>query len=183
MLVALAAFGSTKATATELCLNEDGPLQVVSGFFNEEKFDPEVEPNKKFDARTASFEYPESISHAMVKLGKWSDDSPNMCWVGGFFTAALSWHGLDISWDTSKKGPDDVDGDRGEMKIKLANFSTLNSGRITSFANGKRGNCRSVGVFFLTMDLVMTFSRLTARYSSSILLRCCDKSIRRSRYD
>jgi hypothetical protein len=90
----------------------------VSGFFNEEKFKPPVEPDKKFDARTATFEFPETFSHAIVSLGKGAADSPNMCWAGGFFTAALSWHDLDISWQTSKQGYDDVDygkNKRGEM--------------------------------------------------------------------
>lgn len=97
------------------CLSQAGPFQTVSGFFNSDKFEPAVEPNKKFDARHATFEYPETFSHAMVSLGNGDNASPGMCWAGGYFTASTSWHDLDISWETSKQGYDDTEDDRGEM--------------------------------------------------------------------
>jgi hypothetical protein len=97
------------------CLNEAGPLELVSGFYNSDKFEPDVAPDKKFDARAASFEYPETISHAMVSLRSDNGGAPRMCWAGGYFTSALSWHDLDVSWDQSKNGYDDVGSNRGEM--------------------------------------------------------------------
>ncbi len=96
------------------CLSQSGPLQTVSGFFNSGKFEPDVAANKKFDARNASFEYPETISHAMVSL-RGSSSAVNMCWAGGYFTSSLTWHDLDISWEESKQGYDDDGSDRGEM--------------------------------------------------------------------
>ena len=98
------------------CLSEPGPLQVVDGFHDSGKFKPPVAASKKFDARMTTFEYPETISHAMVALKDRGDTGAgNMCWVGGFFTASKSWHDLDISWLESKQGYDDTDSDRGEM--------------------------------------------------------------------
>ena len=92
------------------CLSQSGPTEVVSGFFNS-KFKPTVAPNKKFDARNASFEIPETISHSIIVL-KGSGDNSGMCWAGGFVTSSVSWHDLDISWDQSKHGND---GDGGLM--------------------------------------------------------------------
>ena len=95
------------------CLDQPGPLQTVTGFYHETKFEPSVAANKKFDARGASFEYPATISHAMVSLGeKGGSGAHELCWAGGFFTASLTWHGLDISWAQSKQGND---GEGGEM--------------------------------------------------------------------
>ncbi|HMN28125.1 MAG TPA: hypothetical protein PKE45_08215, partial [Caldilineaceae bacterium] len=37
------------------CLDQPGPLQTVTGFYHETKFEPSVAANKKFDARGASF--------------------------------------------------------------------------------------------------------------------------------
>ena len=90
------------------CLSQSGPTEVVSGFFNS-KFKPTVAPNKKFDARNASFEIPETISHSIIVL-KGSGDNSGMCWAGGFVTSSVSWHDLDISWDQSKHGNDGDDG-------------------------------------------------------------------------
>src|SRR3989344_429190 len=87
------------------CLDAAGPTQVITGFYGTGKFEPETAPFKKFDARTASFEIPETISHSLVSLDGPGDDH-HMCWAGGFFTASLSWHDLDISWDVSKHGYD-----------------------------------------------------------------------------
>lgn len=109
------------------CLSEPGPLEVVDGFHDSGKFRPSVAAGKKFDARTASFEYPETISHAMVALGKrGGEGADGMCWAGGFFTASTSWHDLDISWLESKQGYDDTGSDRGEMN---------NSTSVESFEN------------------------------------------------
>lgn len=95
------------------CLDQPGPSQTVTGFYNETKFEPPVAAHKKFDARSASFEYPAAISHAMVSLGeKGGVGAHHMCWAGGFVTASPTWHGLNISWDQSKHGDD---GDGGVM--------------------------------------------------------------------
>ena len=90
------------------CLTVPGPLEVISGFYNE-KFKPDVAPGKRFDARGASFEIPGIISHSLVSL-EGSGDNDSMCWAGGYFTASLIWHGLDVSWDQSKHGTDGDDG-------------------------------------------------------------------------
>jgi hypothetical protein len=90
------------------CLSQAGPTEVISGYFNS-KFKPSVAPNKKFDARNASFEIPETISHSLIRL-KGSGDNSGMCWAGGFITSSVSWHDLDISWDQSKHGNDGDDG-------------------------------------------------------------------------
>jgi len=87
------------------CLDAAGPTQVVTGFYGTGKFEPETAPFKKFDARTASFEIPYDISWGKVVL-RGSSDSHDMCWAGGYVTAALDWHDLDISWDQSKHGYD-----------------------------------------------------------------------------
>lgn len=92
------------------CLSQPGPTEVITGFFSD-KFQPTAAPNKKFDARNASFQIPETISHSMISLDG-SGDNSGMCWAGGYITASLSWHGLDVSWDQSKHGPD---GDGGKM--------------------------------------------------------------------
>ena len=95
------------------CLGDPGETEIVSGFFNTSKFEPAIAANKKFNARNASFEYPETFSHSMVVLR--GNAADNMCWAGGYFTSSKSWHDLNVSWDTSKKGPDDVGSNRGEM--------------------------------------------------------------------
>src|SRR5690606_31064891 len=106
---------------TFACLEQAGPTQIVTGLYDQGKFEPEVAANQKFDARTASFVYPETISHAMVSLGeKGGSGADHMCWAGGYFTASLSWHGLDISWEQSKQGYDDTGSDRGEMNNTAA---------------------------------------------------------------
>ena len=92
------------------CLSGPGPLEVISGFYDD-KFKPDVAPDKRFDARGANFEMPGTLSHSLVSL-KGSGDNNSMCWAGGYFTASLSWHGLDVSWDQSKHG---TDGDGGVM--------------------------------------------------------------------
>ncbi len=115
-LVGAAAAQAEEADPAFACLSEPGPLEIVDGFYGDGKLKPSVEANKKFDARTASFEYPETISHSMVSVGeKGGSGADDMCWAGGFFTASLSWHDLDISWDESKRGYDDTESDRGEM--------------------------------------------------------------------
>lgn len=103
------------------CLEQAGPTQTVTGVYDQGKFEPAVIANKKFDARTASFIYPETISHAMVSLGERDGSSADrMCWAGGYFTASLSWHSLNISWEESKQGYDDTGSDRGEMNNTAA---------------------------------------------------------------
>ena len=86
------------------CLTGPGPLEVISGFYND-KFKPDVAPGKRFDARRANFELPGTLSHALVAL-RGSGDNNSMCWAGGYFTTSLSWHGLAVSWDQSKYGTD-----------------------------------------------------------------------------
>ncbi len=113
------------------CLEGAEKLITVSGVYDSQKYAPDVEPNLKFDAREATFIYPEIFSHAMVTLGKGQDPSPNMCWVGGYFTSSLSWHGLDVSWEVSKKGPDDTEEDRGEMN-NTTSATTYHEGMVWS---------------------------------------------------
>lgn len=97
------------------CLGQEGPLEVLRGPHYDE-IEPDTAARKKFDARAASFEYPETISHSMVSLGeKGGSGADDMCWAGGYFTASTSWHDLDISWRESKEGYDDTEADRGEM--------------------------------------------------------------------
>jgi PKD repeat protein len=104
------------------CLEQPGPLEVVSGSFGAEKFEPETAPHKKFDARSARFEIPETISHSMIAL-RGDDTDGGMCWAGGFVTASPRWHDLDISWEESKHGYDNSDSDRGEMENTAATGS------------------------------------------------------------
>lgn len=87
------------------CLSQSGPLQIVTGHHASGKFEPSVAANKKFDARSASFEIPSDISWGKIML-RGSDTSTHMCWAGGYVTASLSWHGLDIPWEQSKSGFD-----------------------------------------------------------------------------
>lgn len=87
------------------CLDLPGPLQTITGFYGPGKFEPSVAPSKKFDARAASFEIPADISWGKVML-RGTANSTNMCWAGGYFTASLSWHNLNISWNQSKNGLD-----------------------------------------------------------------------------
>ncbi len=97
-----------------VCLENAGPLQVITGFYNSGKFEPATANNKKFDARKASFEIPSSISHQMVSLRGSNMDS--MCWAGGYITSSTSWHDLNISWNESKHGYDNEGSNRGTME-------------------------------------------------------------------
>lgn len=103
------------------CLDKSGPLEVVTGHFDSERFEPDTAPYKKFDARDATFEIPDTISHQMVSLRDSDGDHHSMCWAGGYITASLDWHDLDISWEESKNGND---GDGGEMENTTAATSS-----------------------------------------------------------
>ena len=87
------------------CSDGSGPLEVVTGSHKAGKFEPDTAPYKIFDARTASFEIAADISHSKIVL-RGSNNDHEMCWSGGYVTASLKWHDLDISWDQSKNGID-----------------------------------------------------------------------------
>lgn len=104
-LISLFIFGSVKAQSDPsfLCLQQEGPTQVVSGVYDSEKFEPQTAPYKKFDARGATFILPGTFSHSMIAL-EGSGSDTNMCWAGGYITANTNWHPIDASWELSKRG-------------------------------------------------------------------------------
>ena len=106
----------TDSDPTFDCLTQDGPIEVVSGNHGRKRFEPKTAPYKKFDARNATFEIPDTISHQMISLRDDGNDDHSMCWAGGYITASSDWHGLDISWEQSKQGYDNDENDRGEME-------------------------------------------------------------------
>lgn len=115
LLMLLDANALQTADPSFACLSKPGPLQEVRGFYNN-KFEPPVAQDKKFDARGAEFEYPDTMSWQQVSLRAGPIAPAGMCWAGGFFTASTTWHDLDVSWTESKHGYDNTENDRGLME-------------------------------------------------------------------
>ena len=84
------------------CLNQTGPLQVITGTYPDGKYTPGTDTTKKFDARGVTFIIPKDVSWGKVVLRGSPSDS--MCWAGGYITSNQDWLPLDASWNTSKYG-------------------------------------------------------------------------------